>query len=560
MANAATRNLNTHHAEHVKDAEEKYSTKEILRLISSPLIISVLSIVSLGLAIRALMVNDDAPFNWYGSISDVILIQIYLFIMFGIVKFTKSIDTNNSHHKTKTKAHPISFITLTFLVILGFGDSLFNLTRLGDQFIIILNQNYPSNNECKWFIATSAIENALRCACQLCILMFLMFLMENPHQSKTISLRIFASGVSVFSFFQWLMIIFQEIEYEKNEHEPHSRCKLNSTAFIKSFEDIEPFLYPLGIEFRFACFIEYLAMADIVLPEKYRACYRIYTWLSRVVYRVGEFISSMVKLLFQRMIGKIRCFSACTSVGRSSYRKPFSYIFLRTSGIFLVSISMIFVFFQDYNSNKTNIITIISESCEIVLGIAILVHTIRSLQKSSATLGKEININRHFKIDFMFMLFAISFMLIYCCLTLIGASIYVHSDQMTLTIKSLTIIASIIPLIQTPLQVTFIWEVRKDEIKSFRIHNDMWIILSFAIWLFDTFSAKKFSTNTIQTSYFDHWNIWAAICVPMTIFFRFHSCVVFAKMKAGVYADQEHSLDTELEVIGKHEDQIIEID
>jgi hypothetical protein len=105
-------------------------------------------------------------------------------------------------------------------------------------------------------------------------------------------------------------------------------------------------------------------------------------------------------------------------------------------------------------------------------------------------------------------------------------------------------IASVIPIIQSTLQLAVILNLSKKQaevLKTIEVTINMWIILSFSIWLFDTFSAKEYHTNRIQEHAYGEkgWEKLRVIFIPMAIFYRFHSCIVFANMKAEVYHHKE---------------------
>ncbi|CAF2768899.1 unnamed protein product [Rotaria sp. Silwood2] len=296
----------------------------------------------------------------------------------------------------------------------------------------------------------------------------------------------------------------------------------------------------------------------------------------------------------------------------------FSSILVPVSGVFLVSLSIVIVLFEEFNtddadhrvteiSNKnSSLLTLISEICEVILALIISLHSIYSLSKlgnknnnpkqeptvetvnnpeqkptvetannpeqkptaetvnnseqkptvepvnnpkqkptvdSVNYIEKKSSVqtfNIKFKIDFSFLLIANIFLNIYSGLTFVGSVKTKSEDKLTQYIRWLTLSASVIPIIQTMLQSIVIWQARQYHRKLTTGINKMWIILSFAIWLFDTFSAKGYQTNQIQICVYDrNWDVLAAIFIPMTIFFRFHSCIIFANIKDGVYWNKE---------------------
>ncbi|CAF1596544.1 unnamed protein product, partial [Didymodactylos carnosus] len=103
-------------------------------------------------------------------------------------------------------------------------------------------------------------------------------------------------------------------------------------------------------------------------------------------------------------------------------------------------------------------------------------------------------------------------------------------------IRILPTIVSFIPIIQSTFQSLIIFCLCKLEKQSNRNMN-VWIMLSVAIWLFDTFNAKKYDTNKIQIcQYGKTWTVIADSLIPMTIFiYRFHSCIIFLEIKSHLY-------------------------
>ncbi|CAF2133618.1 unnamed protein product [Rotaria magnacalcarata] len=241
-------------------------------------------------------------------------------------------------------------------------------------------------------------------------------------------------------------------------------------------------------------------------------------------------------------------------------------IFLPALGILLISLSIVIVLFQEFNiddsghrvttisNNNSNLITLISEICEVILALIISVHSIFSLQnlckkennlEQNQTVEAVETVNIKFKIDFLFLLIAYILLDIYCGLTFVGSVLSEPKDKLTQYIRRLTLTASVIPTIQTTLQLVVIWKARQYKGKLTGGINDMWIILSFAIWLFDTFSAKGYKTNEIQKCvYYGAWDYLAPLFIPMAIFFRFHSCIMFANIKAEAYWVNNDHLST----------------
>jgi len=188
------------------------------------------------------------------------------------------------------------------------------------------------------------------------------------------------------------------------------------------------------------------------------------------------------------------------------------------------------------SNNNNLIVTLISESCEVTLVCIISILSLHSLSKLRNQ-KNAVPFRRKFKIDYGFLIIAIIFFSSYCILTLVGALSYTPTDTLTKAIRSLTIIASIVPIIQTMIQIGVIWVISRNKISLSEETINFWIVMSFALWLFDTFSAKEYGTNQIQIAFYQKsWDILTPILVPMTIFLRFHSCTIFANIKANAYS------------------------
>ena len=57
------------------------------------------------------------------------------------------------------------------------------------------------------------------------------------------------------------------------------------------------------------------------------------------------------------------------------------------------------------------------------------------------------------------------------------------------------------------------------------------------MWFFDTFSAKRYTTNKYLIDYFGplKWSIINTISSPIAIFYRFHSSVCLSDIWYGLY-------------------------
>ncbi|CAF1500277.1 unnamed protein product, partial [Adineta steineri] len=443
------------------------------------------SVVLIGFA---LFDSSITAYNDKGRIADILLMFTYVITIYGIIKIVLSITNSISiEHSTSAHTKKHSNIVFAFLFILGVGDSLFILTRFGDQLILIINQNFVPNSNCSTNLALSMTANFLKSLCQLCILMFILHQLDHSIKFTRKESKIFLTCLSIFCLIQWAQILLQEVHFHKNKPDA---CDMALDQGLKRFDEIAPYLYPLGLEFRFASFIELLIMSE---------CLGTSCSANRIFSTMSQCLKKMLS-----------CFSVCFKKIKHPLGKNdilFPSILLPAIGTLLVSLSIVIVLFQEFNDNddhhrasvvhyeKNSLLTLISEICEIILLFIMSLYSIYSLDK---LYEKEKNfeqipyvqtVNMEFIVDFAILLISNLFLDIYCCVTLAGSVISEAEEQLTQTIRWLTLTASVIPIIQTTLQLIIIWKVRRYNGMLTKGINQMWIILSFAIWLFDTFSA-----------------------------------------------------------------------
>ncbi|CAF0815835.1 unnamed protein product [Adineta ricciae] len=520
------------------------------------ILVPLSSVILIGFA---LFDDSITAFNGNGRVADLLMMVSYIVAIYGIVRIILTTASSISVQQitsTHTKNH--SNIVLAFIFILGVGDTLFIMTRFGDQLIMILNHNYFPGLECSPNLAVSMIANFLKSLCQLCILMFILHQLNHSIKFKKHGSKIFLTCLSIFSLIQWAQILLQEVHYHKNV--PDS-CDLSTTQSLQRFDQITPYLYPLGLEYRFACFLELLIMSECLGTSKNNIILKFYFWFNKKIACKVCMANTKIVSVSGCLRKALSCFGTCFRKIKRPLGKNdilFPAILLPAIGTLLVSLSIIIVLFQEVNtddqhrrsslvhSEKNSLLTLISEICEIILLVIISFYSVYSLDKLCKK-QHEVDhvshvgpINMEFIVDFAILLISNLFLHIYCLVTLVGSVISDADDRLTEFIRWLTFTASVIPIIQTILQLMIIWKVRRYNGLLHKGINQMWIMLGFAIWLFDTFSAKAYDTNEIQISvYSGSWDILAALFVPMSLFFRFHSCIMFANIKDGMYWDEQ---------------------
>ena len=63
------------------------------------------------------------------------------------------------------------------------------------------------------------------------------------------------------------------------------------------------------------------------------------------------------------------------------------------------------------------------------------------------------------------------------------------------------------------------------------------LLCNLSLWCVATFEAKKFETVNLFTEYYGYlpWSIISHVCIPLTIFYRFHSSVLLSEIWMTAY-------------------------
>lgn len=490
------------------------------------LMLILLPAVSVAMIKIAFNGSHDTVFTKAAWNADILLITTYIVSFIGIIMYYDGGKGQQPNiQQNQEKYSPISIV---FIFILGFGDSLCNLTRTIDQILLALN----ANSDCSHYVWTSVAENLLKSVYQLCLLMFIIDRIIKKAKPSSQLHKIFILGLSGSSVCQWLLLLFQEIDHD---HRDNDVCISNTSGSETLFKAIEPFIYPLGLEFRASIVIELLILSHFgckEIKELFCCCCKEQCGCPKI---------SCPTMTYRKIF--------CHTMKQCG--KSFLFIAVPALGILVVSAALVFVFFQESNiSNNAHGFTLMrnitneqitfgSEVCEGILALIISILTAWSMLElwCCQNSPNRKKIHKEFWIDFVVLCLVWIWLLAYCCYTWHGAAHYKNTDGLQKHIKGLTIAASAIPIFQTLSQAIVIILVAKTSKCLSNVTIYLWIIFSFAIWLFDTFSAKEFATNNIQTVCYGHekWEEINAILVPMAIFFRFHTCIIFANIKDEVY-------------------------
>jgi len=112
-------------------------------------------------------------------------------------------------------------------------------------------------------------------------------------------------------------------------------------------------------------------------------------------------------------------------------------------------------------------------------------------------------------------------------------------------IEYILLAIQIVTLVESTIQSTFIIDCLKmysndEELKRTKPGRSLitlLILIDVSLWVFQTFSAKKYDMNIIQIGYYDiiFWSIISSINTPFIIFFRFHASCCLSEIWANLY-------------------------
>ena len=464
-------------------------------------------------------------------------------------------STSSPANDNKPDLIKSQIILTTIIIIIGFSDTLYNLTEFLNTLFLIINKQFDFVTCGYASIATVIIERFIKIFYQLFILLFIIQY-ENYYMAlskKVVYLKIFIFYLLLSFLIQWCYIILQQV------YEDDMSCLTNSTlnTTITSFETYEPILFPLAIEFRIFCFIEIVNLYFCI--EKINGV----TEVTTLDQDVGESQSDDEIVIVERRQQQ----DSSQATPNDFYSIPIMF------GIFLMSCTIGFIFFQNDNfdgKSNNSLILVTNEFFEVIIlfvGIILLIFLLKnvlrmknsrvSLKNSimlvlwpfhKSRFQKNIGFCKQFSVwkrnDFATIEAKIDlFILNVSCLTLVvysGLSIsslteFINgslssTDTIKQTGKILGIVTLCILLIDVILQTLLI---------GFMLHNQnqarlklkkliqFLVLLNFILWLIDTFSAKKYFSNAYETSM---WKIMGPMLIPVSLFYRIQSCVVLIKI------------------------------
>ena len=500
--------------------------------LSTSIIIFIFPIISI-----MIIKIDDFQETLFVFIGNSLLILTYVLILISIGIIILSSSNKNSNvsryenlqlpyetFKRQLKAQRAVLVINTLMSMLGLGDSVFDLTRLADHILSIVNKSYTSNTAYALLII-SIFENGFKCMYHLCLLVFIIYHKKYENVLKYLIIRIFVGSLSICCLSQWLFIIFQEIYHEKKNNyffANRTICSVN-TSSLNSFSEVERFLFPLGIEFRISCFIELFFIS-----------------LSK---RRSE--NLLIKIFFNNTKTQ-RHTKASQEINQeetaaNNENSRFGHLTIIVSmliSIIIVSVSIVVIFFQDNNIGRnSNLVIAISEICETVFMVTSSIYIIFLLLKMHNSHIHKMTNDK--KIDFIFLFISQIALIIFCLLASLGSikSVWTNDRVISNYVLYLVLTRSITALIQSILQSICIWIIRYKIVLD-KSYIKILILLNFGIWLFDTFSAIKYETSIIQRDVYGRsgWEILSTIFIPLSIFYRLHSAIVLIKLKAETYS------------------------
>jgi hypothetical protein len=427
---------------------------------------------------------------------------------------------------TSTSLRESNLAIYTFMTILGVGDAIFNLTRSIDQFFAILSVDYKGE---KLFLWSSFIENFLKLFYQLFLLLFIIYHKDYENLFRSRSwLKWFIGYLSVLCLIQWILIILQEIFQERGFYHLQVTTYHLANTNLTSFHNYEPFLYPLGIEFRICCFIELL-----------------YLFLSSFCWVYNKYYLTNFSPNPQ-ILPKVQ------HEGKNHRAKNSIFFILMVLSILLFSMSILIMLFQ-YNNLETNseFVILLHEIVELTVVVFMLVIFFvprpsgREFMRFTQRLGNVGTQMEHYnkceimrKIDFLFLYISFVFLMIYYLLTIVGDVILFlrESKNVSADVNILTFFTSVLTILQAGIQLKQMCKFGTKYNMNKKFMN-IAILMNLTVWLLDTFSDKKLAKSLVQINSYGlkTFDQFSPVLMPLAIFFRFHSCIVLVKIKFEKY-------------------------
>ena len=378
--------------------------------------------------------------------------------------------------------------------------------------------------------------------------MFVVYQKEFKSVLECISVKVFISNMSIFCFYQWIFVMFDEI---KNGHSNHAEsfCEKNGTKF-NTINEMQQFLYPLSSEFRMTLFIE---LFFIALSAKKTTCLLETSYMRKglnILKKTIFFILDKSFKYFNNCFKHIFCFKIPFTEKSEIIKKHaiFEYFFifgLIMMSILMVSIALVVILFQNVNiDNNTQLVFLMSELCGLVIISILCIYIVflffilhkRSKLQIDHQVGFTDDIEQ--KVDFFFLIASYFCQLIFFNISFGGLikSIVDKNDQSLNNLKIIQMLSSFLKIIESPCQLFIIW-ICQSKISLLSGYVQILTLLNFSMWLFNTFTITMTINNTILRNVYGD-NIWEMIITilgPIYIFYRFHTCLILIKIKNRKY-------------------------
>lgn len=343
-------------------------------------------------------------------------------------------------------------------------------------------------------------------------------------------------------------------------------CYDEKSTFLKSFAiTLKPYMYPATIEFSITCSTIF-----------------ILTW-----YKIGKTYKKNFSLMPTKK----------NFQGVGTVNMPYSNQFIMldctktSNGLFFgviifVSTLITSILFIMYNSNEETreVAKLLSEITEIVLLLIGLIITWLAFVKVRRHYSKVIPETNMF--DIALEIFSIFGVYAYSINAIIAIMYELFGSEFTeqeyyldylssfgkksggsstdkdTSFNILAGVASVLQIIQSTSQTLFILEC----LRRYALYNSPFMrkparelitalcLTNVSMWLFDTFSAKRFSSKPFLVDHYGilKWSIINAFTAPIAIFYRFHSSVCLSDIWYGLFygeyeeseGDEENSSDS----------------
>ena len=456
----------------------------------------------------------------------------------------------------KLKTEQADLIISIFVTILGLGNATFQLTIVGNEILMLLNNENNTRFDIVYGVF-AMLEHFTKCICDLCLLLFIINHEKFENILKCVKWKPFIGFLSLSSFCQWLFIIFQEINYEHAfykytakamaiiEHKSIlelSYLNVSETEKFQHFNKIQQFLYPFGIEFQLTCFIELLS----IFLWQTNCHYFNGSIFKKILVHISQFSTTCSNLCDSIMNVCRRQIFCCFTVKirhqispkqRSHIEHTFKLLAFVFSNL-MISLLIVILFFQESNVEyKAIVVRVVTTVCNIVLISMTSLYSIFLyfiLHHRSVYRKEHEIINKVFekRIDFIALVVSNMALITFKLITIIAD---VH-DDIPVYLKALEITLLTLSFMQSTLQIFLSW-VFIQKIKLDGGYIQVLVALNFAIWLTDTFSIFNDQTYGIRNKIYGDVcsELWNIIALPLAIFYRMHSCVVLIKINSDEY-------------------------